>query len=125
MVMSTYLVAFVVGRLELTDPVDADGVPVRIAHVPGKGHLTGFALEAAAFSMRFFHEYYDIAYPDAKVDMIALPDFAQGAMENTGCITYRESLLLVDPGPRHAARTREHRRRRGARARAPVVRRTS
>ena len=97
MVMSTYLVAFVVGRLELTDPVDAGGVPVRVAHVPGKGHLTGFALEAAVFSMRFFHDYYDIAYPDAKVDMIALPDFAQGAMENTGCITYRESVLLVDP----------------------------
>ncbi len=97
MVMSTYLVAFVVGRLEITEPIDADGVPVRIAHVPGKGHLTAFALEAAAFSLRFFREYYDIAYPDAKVDMIALPDFAQGAMENTGCITYRESLLLADP----------------------------
>ena len=97
MVMSTYLVAFVVGRLELTDPVDADGVPVRVAHVPGKAHLTGFALEAAVFSLRFFRDYYGIPYPDAKVDMIALPDFAQGAMENTGCITYRESLLLVDP----------------------------
>jgi puromycin-sensitive aminopeptidase len=97
MVMSTYLVAFVVGRLELTDPADADGVPVRVAHVPGKGHLTGFALEAAVFSLRFFREYYGIPYPDAKVDMIALPDFAQGAMENTGCITYRESLLLADP----------------------------
>ena len=97
MVMSTYLVAFVVGRLELTDPVDAGGVPVRVAHVPGKGHLTAFALEAAVFSMRFFRDYYDIPYPDAKVDMIALPDFAQGAMENTGCITYRDALLLVDP----------------------------
>jgi aminopeptidase N len=97
MVMSTYLVAFVVGRLELTDPVDAGGVPVRVAHVPGKGHLAAYALEAAAFSMRFFHDYYDVAYPDAKVDMVALPDFAQGAMENTGCITYRESVLLVDP----------------------------
>ncbi len=97
MVMSTYLVAFVVGRLELTDPVDADGVAVRVAHVPGKGHLAGFALETAVFSLRFFREYYDIDYPGAKLDMIALPDFAQGAMENTGCITYRESLLLVDP----------------------------
>ena len=97
MTMSTYLVAFVVGRLELPEPVDAGGVPVRVAHVPGKGHLAGFALEAAVFSLRFFRDYYDIPYPDAKVDMIALPDFAQGAMENTGCITYRESLLLVDP----------------------------
>ncbi len=97
MVMSTYLVAFVVGRLELTEPVEVDGIPVRVAHVPGKAHLASFAVEAAVFSLRFFRDYYDIPYPDAKVDMIALPDFAQGAMENTGCITYRESLLLVDP----------------------------
>jgi puromycin-sensitive aminopeptidase len=97
MVMSTYLVAFVVGRLEITDPVEAGGVPVRIVHLPGKGHLTAFALDAAVFSLRYFTEYYDIAYPEAKLDMIAMPDFAQGAMENTGCITYRESLLLVDP----------------------------
>jgi puromycin-sensitive aminopeptidase len=97
MSMSTYLVAFVVGRLELTDPVEVDGVPVRVAHVPGKGHLASFAIDAALFSMRFFRGYYDLPYPDQKVDMIALPDFAQGAMENTGCITYRESLLLVDP----------------------------
>jgi puromycin-sensitive aminopeptidase len=97
MVMSTYLVAFVVGRLELTGPVDVDGVPLRIAHVPGKGHLTAFALEIGAFSLRFFAEYYGIPYPDAKVDFIALPDFGAGAMENLGCITYREALLLVDP----------------------------
>jgi puromycin-sensitive aminopeptidase len=97
MSMSTYLVAFVVGRLELTDPVEVDGVPMRVAYVPGKGHLTGFAIDAAVFSMRFFREYYDLPYPDQKVDMIAIPDFAQGAMENTGCVTYRESLLLVDP----------------------------
>jgi puromycin-sensitive aminopeptidase len=94
---STYLVAFVVGRLEVTEPVDADGVPMRILHVPGRGRLTGFALDAGAFAMRFFREYYGIPYPAAKMDFIALPDFAAGAMENTGCITYRESLLLVDP----------------------------
>jgi puromycin-sensitive aminopeptidase len=94
---STYLVAFVVGRLEVTEPVDADGVPLRIVHVPGKGNLTRFALDAGIFSMRFFREYYGIPYPEKKMDFIALPDFAQGAMENTGCITYRESLLLADP----------------------------
>jgi puromycin-sensitive aminopeptidase len=94
---STYLVAFVVGRLEVTDPVDADGVPMRILHVPGRGKLTAFALQAGVFAMRFFREYYGIPYPGAKMDFVALPDFAQGAMENTGCITYRESLLLADP----------------------------
>ena len=97
MPMSTYLVAFVVGRLEATDPVDVDGVPLRIVHVPGKGHLTDFGLDVGAASLRWFTEYYGIPYPDAKIDMIALPDFAAGAMENVGCITYRESLLLVDP----------------------------
>ncbi len=97
MVMSTYLVAFVVGRMELTSPVEVDGVPIRVAHLPGKGHLASFAVDAAVFSLRFYREYYGIPYPDAKVDMVAMPDFAQGAMENTGCIIYRESLLLVDP----------------------------
>jgi len=95
--MSTYLVAWVVGPLELTEAVDVDGVPLRVAHVPGKGHLVDFAIEAGAFSLRFFTDYYGIPYPEKKVDFVALPDFAAGAMENLGLITYRESLLLVDP----------------------------
>lgn len=97
MVMSTYLVAFVVGRLEMTEPIDVDGVPLRVVHVPGKAHLTGFGLEVAEFSLRWFRDYYDIDYPGDKVDLVALPDFAAGAMENLGCITFREGLLLVDP----------------------------
>ncbi|MEM1333568.1 MAG: M1 family metallopeptidase, partial [Actinomycetota bacterium] len=97
MSMSTYLVAFVVGRLEVTDPVDVDGIPLRVVHVPGKGGLTGFGLDVGAFSLRWFQEYYGIPYPSDKVDLIGLPDFAAGAMENLGCITFRESLLLVDP----------------------------
>jgi puromycin-sensitive aminopeptidase len=97
MVMSTYLVAFVVGPLEHTDPVDVDGVPLRIAHPLGKGHLCEFALEVGAHALRFFTEYFGIPYPGDKVDMVAIPDFAAGAMENLGCITYRETALLVDP----------------------------
>ena len=97
MVMSSYLVAFVVGRLETTDTVDVDGTPLRLVHVPGKGHLTEFGLDVGAFCLRWFQTYYAIAYPGAKVDLVALPDFAAGAMENLGCITFRESLLLVDP----------------------------
>jgi puromycin-sensitive aminopeptidase len=96
MTMSTYLVAFVVGPLEATEPVDADGVPFRIVHRPGKGDLTAFAEDVGAFSLRFFADYYGIPYPDRKMDMVGLPDFAQGAMENLGCVTYRESLLLID-----------------------------
>ena len=58
MPMSTYLVAFVVGPLEATDPIDVDGTPLRVVHVPGKGHLAGFALEIGAFALRWFQQYY-------------------------------------------------------------------
>ena len=97
MPMSTYLVAFVAGPLEATAPFDVGGVPLRIVHVPGKSHLVDFGLDVGAKSLQWFVDYYGIPYPDAKIDMVALPDFAAGAMENVGCITYRESLLLVDP----------------------------
>ena len=95
--MSTYLVAWVVGRLEVTDPVDVDGVPLRVVHVPGKAHLAPYALDTAAFCLRWFRDYYGLDYPGDKLDLIALPDFAAGAMENLGAITFREALVLVDP----------------------------
>jgi len=97
MPMSTYLIAFCVGRLEATEPVIMGGVPVRVVHVPGKGNLTSFALEVAEHSLRFFTDYYGIPYPEKKLDLAALPDFAAGAMENPGFITFREAALLVDP----------------------------
>ena len=97
MVMSSYLVAFVVGPLEATEWVDVDGIPLRLVHVPGKAGLTEFGLEIGAFALRWFQDYYGIDYPSDKVELLALPDFAAGAMENLGCITFRESLLLVDP----------------------------
>jgi len=95
--MSTYLVAWVVGPLDLTEAVDAGGVAVRVAHVPGKAHLTRFALDIGAFAIRFFADYYGIAYPGEKCDLVALPDFSFGAMENLGCVTFREARLLLDP----------------------------
>ena len=97
-VMSTYLVAFVVGDLVATDPVDVKGVPLRIVTPPGMEHLTDYALEAGAFALEFFANYYDVPYPGAKLDMIAVPDFGFGAMENLGCIIYRETALLLDRG---------------------------
>ena len=97
MKMSTYLVAFVVGPLEATDAVDVSGTPMRIIHVPGKSHLTAFGLEIGAFALQWFQDYYGLPYPGDKVDLVALPDFGAGAMENLGCITFRENLLLVDP----------------------------
>jgi puromycin-sensitive aminopeptidase len=97
MPMSTYLVAFIVGPLEATPAVDVDGTPLRVVHAPGKAHLTSFAVDIGSFALRWFQEYYGIPYAGQKVDLVALPDFAAGAMENLGCITFRESLLLVDP----------------------------
>jgi puromycin-sensitive aminopeptidase len=97
MIMSTYLVCFVIGDLKATDPIDVDGVPLRIIHRPGQEHLTAFALEIGEFSLRYFSKYYAIPYPGRKMDLIALPDFAAGAMENLGAVTFRETLLLIDP----------------------------
>ncbi len=94
--MSTYLVAFVVGELESSEPAFVDRVPVRIWCVPGKQRLSAFAHRIAAFSLRFFQEYYDLAYPGDKLDLLAIPDFASGAMENFGAITFRETALLID-----------------------------
>jgi puromycin-sensitive aminopeptidase len=95
-VMSTYLVAFIVGPYELTPPDVVDGIPMSVATVPGKLGLTGFATEAARHSLTFLARYFGIPYPGSKLDHVAVPDFAFGAMENLGCVTYRESQLLAD-----------------------------
>jgi puromycin-sensitive aminopeptidase len=95
--MSSYLVAFVVGELERTQPREVRGVELSVVHVPGKGHLTEYALEVGAHALEFFQDFFEIPYPGDKLDLVAVPDFAFGAMENLGCVTFRESLLLVDP----------------------------
>ncbi|HUZ20604.1 MAG TPA: M1 family metallopeptidase [Acidimicrobiales bacterium] len=95
--MSTYLVAFVVGPLEITGPVDVDGIDLRVVHVPGKAHLTAPAFDAATHALRFFTDYFGLPYPGLKLDLVALPDFAAGAMENLGCVTFREAIVLADP----------------------------
>ncbi len=97
MKMSTYLVAFVVGPFEATEPVDVDGVPLRVVYTPGHERLCDFGLEVGAFALRYFKEYFGIPYPGEKVDLVAIPDFAYGAMENLGCVTFREQELLIDP----------------------------
>jgi puromycin-sensitive aminopeptidase len=105
--MSTYLVAYVVGELEATDPVRIGETPLRVWCVPGKKHLALFGREIAAFSLGFFEDYYGRPYPGDKLDLAAIPDFAAGAMENLGCITFRETALLVDENAStHAERER-------------------
>jgi puromycin-sensitive aminopeptidase len=94
--MSTYLVAFIVGELEATEPVQVGRVPLRVWCVPGKRHLAAFGREVGATTLGFFEEYYGVPYPGDKLDLLAIPDFAAGAMENFGAITFRETALLVD-----------------------------
>jgi puromycin-sensitive aminopeptidase len=108
MKMSTYLVCFVVGEFVSSQPVLVNGIEVRVWCVPGKEHMTAFPLAAAAFATDWYEKYFEIAYAGGKkIDHIAIPDFASGAMENTGLITYREtSLLLDDKTATHAERNR-------------------
>ena len=94
--MSTYLVAMLVGDFVCRDGGVGD-TPIRACSTPDKLALTAFALEAAEQSVQFFNEYFDMAYPFGKMDIIAVPDFAAGAMENVGAIVFRERSLLADP----------------------------
>jgi aminopeptidase N/puromycin-sensitive aminopeptidase len=93
--MSTYLVAFLVGDFKCTEG-KSEGVPIRACSTPDKVELTKFALESAKYVLHYYDDYFGIKYPMPKLDMVALPDFEAGAMENFGCITYRETDLLVD-----------------------------
>lgn len=95
-IMSTYLVAIVVGELEATEPIDVDGIKLRVIARPGTLAQAPFALEVGAFALQYFQDWYGIAYPGTKLDLIATPDFAFGAMENLGAVTFRETLLLID-----------------------------
>src|SRR5262245_3495644 len=94
--MSTYLVALVVGDFECQSG-SAEDIPIRVCATPEKKGQTGFALEAAEAILRYYNKYYAVKYPFKKLDVVAVPDFAAGAMENTAAIFYRETLLLADP----------------------------
>lgn len=95
--MSTYLLAFVYGNMGYKEAVTKDGVLVRAYATPNNVQFTDFALDFAVKCLEFYNEYFGIDYPLPKCDMVALPDFASGAMENWGLITYREQCMLVDP----------------------------
>ncbi len=102
-VMSTYLVCFVVADLESLQGRDKNGVLIRIYVTPGKKEQGKFALEVARHALEYFSKWFGIPYALPKCDMVALPDFASGAMENWGLVTYRETALLVDPKNSSAA----------------------
>jgi aminopeptidase N len=94
--MSTYLVAFLVGNFECISG-QSDGTPIRVCATPGKTQYTHFALSGAEFFLHYYDQYFGIKYPMPKLDLIGIPDFEAGAMENFGCITFRETALLVNP----------------------------
>jgi puromycin-sensitive aminopeptidase len=96
MKMSTYLLAFVVGAFEATEPVVVRGTPIRIIVPKGNLHLTDEAMENAIFAFEYLTDYYGIPYPADKLDHIGIPDFAAGAMENLGLITYRDAYIVID-----------------------------
>jgi aminopeptidase N len=94
--MSTYLVAFLVGDFQCTGD-EQDGVKIRVCATPDKVELTHYGVEVAKYVLHYYNDYFGIPYPLKKLDLIGLPDFEAGAMENFGAITYRETALLIDP----------------------------
>lgn len=95
--MSTYLLAFVYGELGYREAKTKAGVTVRTYATPGNVALTDYGLQVAVRTLEFFSDYFAVAYPLPKLDMVALPDFSSGAMENWGLVTYRETAMLADP----------------------------
>ncbi len=95
-IMSTYLLAFIVGEFEFLEGKTKDGIQVRVFVTQGKKHQAKFALDVSIRTLEFFNKFFGIKYPLKNLDMIGIPDFAAGAMENWGAVTYRESQLLVD-----------------------------
>jgi len=94
--LSSYLFAFVVGEFVSTKPVYVNGVEIRVWTTPGKEHLTEFAVLCSAAATAYYERRNRSKFPGDIINAIAIPDFASGAMENWGCITYRETALLLD-----------------------------
>ncbi|MEK7594665.1 MAG: M1 family metallopeptidase [Patescibacteria group bacterium] len=94
--MSAYLLAFVCGEMGFKEGKTKNGTVVKCYATPDNVEHTAFSVEAAVKCLEFFEDYFGVAYPLPKLDMVALPDFSVGAMENWGLVTYRESVMLVD-----------------------------
>ncbi len=92
--MSPYLVALTVGDWECVAS-RADGIPIRVCGTPNRKDQLGFALEATEFALQYFNRSFAIRYPFEKLDIVAVPDFSAGAMENTGAIFFREQFLVI------------------------------
>jgi len=96
-VMSTYLLAFIIGELGCIEQSTDSGTLMRVWTTSGKEEQGRFALQTSVDLLNYYNDYFGIPFPLPKLDHLAIPDFAAGAMENWGAITYREVALLVDP----------------------------
>ncbi|HEY1418987.1 MAG TPA: M1 family metallopeptidase, partial [Myxococcaceae bacterium] len=96
-VLSSYLIALVVGPLVSTTEEVAAGIPVRTWCLEEKRALLGFGQKAALAVLPMLQDYFGLPYAFGKLDQVGIPDFEAGAMENAGLITYRELALLLDP----------------------------
>lgn len=94
--MPTYLVAIAVGELDRANG-PKEPAPVRVLAAPGRAKLGADAMDAASRSLLSLQSYFGIPYPYGKLDLAAVPNFAVGAMENAGLVTFREELLLASP----------------------------
>lgn len=96
--MSSYLVAFVFGDMQKKLTKTKSGVKIGVfATKAHKAKELDFALDIAKRSIEFYEDFYETPYPLEHSYQVALPDFSAGAMENWGCVTYREAYLLLDP----------------------------
>ena len=96
--MSTYLLAFCVGKFQKKQSKTSRGIDVcAYATLAQPARSLDFALDIATRCLDFYENYFGVPYPLPKCDHIALPDFEAGAMENWGLITYREACMLADP----------------------------
>uniref|UniRef100_A0A671MJ53 Aminopeptidase n=1 Tax=Sinocyclocheilus anshuiensis TaxID=1608454 RepID=A0A671MJ53_9TELE len=95
--MSTYLVAFIICDFQSISKTSQHGIEISVYTVPEKINQAEYALNTAVTLLDFYDDYFDIPYPLPKHDLVAIPDFQSGAMENWGLLTYRESGLLFDP----------------------------
>ena len=92
--MPSYLLALTVGPLDKT-PITGLSVPGFIYSPAGSGGETGFVVKHTPTILKVLEDYFGIDYPYKKLDFVAVPDYAFGAMENAGLVTYRTELLLV------------------------------
>ncbi|KAI3782467.1 hypothetical protein L2E82_12514 [Cichorium intybus] len=106
-IMSIYLVAAVVGLFDYVEDHTPDGIKVRVYCQVGKANQGKFALDVAVKTLGLYKDYFETPYALPKLDMIAIPDFAAGAMENYGLVTYRETTLLYDD--KHSAAANKQR----------------